>query len=172
MPEKLSATLSFKGPEDFTLREVEALTRSIARLYDKLENLVEVGFVSEDSGPSLRRLEEGEPESNLVVKGIRYGSDLVIALEGGVAIGLAVPSFIVALQMMKKNKIEEKALKSQKGLRRILERDEGTALREIANRYAVENGMTLEELLELVGPELREFFNNRAAFVSEEAPYK
>jgi len=137
-----------------------------------LENLAESGPTGEEPEQLGRSRLAEEPEQRLVLRGITYGSDLVLVVEGGVAIGLAFPGFIVALHAMRRNKERTFVAKTRKAFRRILEANEGSALRKAAEVYAAQNGITLDDVLDLLGEEFREIYNNKALFVPEQAPYK
>ncbi len=161
MPQEESARISFVCPEDYTLGELSDLFENLTILYDKLE------LASEGEDPfrvydSKRRWNRGaKPDIPLRIQRVHYGTDLRILVVGATAINdlltvLSLGSNAMELpQRWEKRRVKgefEKMLISTMDKRLKAKADQ------LAHRY----DMTLERLLEYVGPQLRDIYENRA----------
>jgi len=163
--------MTFKCPPDFELGEAYALTRSVAVLYNKLENLTEERY-------RRRTLDElpvpypSEPKERLTIKELRYGSDFVLILLTAALVGLNIPVFLDSLQRMKERDENKTRRRRRREFRHLLLEYEGDALKSAIGSYAEGLQVSIDQLLEIVGPELEELYAMRGKFVPQNLPYK
>ena len=156
MSERQELQLSFKAPEDVKLPEVAVLTKTISNLFEKLERISSKERIAKTTDGEIDKL-----EGRLVIKEVQYGSDLILILLTASLVALSIPGFIVASRQLKDQETQRVALKKQedaeateRSFRRLLREREGDELRRAISKLADELHVSMEELLELVSPEL------------------
>jgi hypothetical protein len=167
--------LSFKAPDDVKLPEVALLTKSISRLYNKLEHFTATRRrLSAETDDDNRK-----PEEKLVIKEIRYGSDLVLILLTAANTALLIPDFIIAARKMREREQQRIAHErmqnkdvAEMSFGRLLKGEEGDKLRQSVSKLADQLDIDVDKLLELVGPELEIIYDSKIKFRTRDLPYQ
>ena len=173
MPDPKELRLRFKAPEDVKVPEVAVLTKSISKLFEKLESKSRSRQL-----PRATRAEVNPLERKLVIKEVKYGSDLILILLTAANVALAIPNFIIASRQLKEREMQRVARErlenkeaAERSFRRLM-KEEGDDVKSAVAKLAAQLQMSTEDLLELVGPEMEAFYESKIAFAAEDLPYK
>lgn len=174
MPDPTELQLRFRAPQDVKLPEVAVLTKSISNLYEAIER---ISANRQDSSAESR--DANKLGRRLVIKELRYASDLILVLLAASSVALQIPSFIVAARQLRdsetqrvnRERLENKEA-TERSFRKLMRERDGEKLREAVSVMADELGIDTEKLLEIVGPELETIYQSKIAFSLGDLPYK
>ncbi len=174
MPDPTELEMKFRAPQDVKLPEVALLTKSISDLYETVESIS-----ARQHAASTRDRESYWLGRKLVIKELRYGSDLRIILLAASTAIMQVPVFINAVrelrdrerQRVARERLENKEA-TERSLRRLMREREGEELRRAVSALADELGIDTNELLDRVDPVLESIYQSRIAFSLDDSPYR